>query len=263
MVAAGVFIYLAGVFFVIIFQVFRMKGPIHLPMESLMAFAATALMEVKWQHLCLCACVCEVRLHTHLVCVYVFFFKRFMCIWVHISSLLLWTFFRRWCEQQWKLNREWMFTESEKGRSGSFRMVSQSGEWLFWCGAAGGEVGSSAVMAELWGGDWQPVRRRQTRSMTRQVRLEQSASAPCVDVVEIASSGNMLDEIVGSIENGVCQAAERLERQGSQVWAWMRIRECADQGSVTSVWWSNTIYVTSTTRGAEPVRLWGEGACQQ
>jgi len=55
--------------------------------------------------------------------------------------------------------------------------------------------------------------------MTRQARPEQSAPTLCVDVMEIASSGNMLDQIVGSIEDGGCQAAERLKRQGSQVWA--------------------------------------------
>lgn len=180
---------------------------------------------------------------------------------MHNGSLLLRTLFRHRCEQQWILNRERMFTGSEKGRRGLFRMVSQSGEWLFWCGVAGGDVGSRAMMAELWGGDWQPVRRRQTRSMTRQVRLEQSAAALCVDVVEIASSGNMLDEIVGSIENGGCQAAERLERQRSQVWVWMRIAEGADQGSVTSDWWSNTI--CHLNHQGLSKRGWGEGACQQ
>lgn len=146
----------------------------------------------------------------------------------------------------------------QRTRRGMYPTVSESGEWLFWCGVARGDAGSGAMIAELEGGHWQPARRRQTRSMTRRVRPEQSAWALCVDVLEIASSGNMLDEIVGSIEKGCCQAAERLERQERRVWAWMRIAEDIDQGSVTSVWWSNTICHLTHQRG-EPVRLGGRG----
>lgn len=53
---------------------------------------------------------------------------------------------------------------------------------------AGGDAGSSAMMAEQGRGDGEPASKRRTRSMTWRVRLEQSAPAPCVDVVEIASS---------------------------------------------------------------------------
>lgn len=54
--------------------------------------------------------------------------------------------------------------------------------------AAGGEAGSNEKMAERDGGDEEPESKWRTRSMTRQARLEQSAPALCVDVLEIASS---------------------------------------------------------------------------
>lgn len=62
---------------------------------------------------------------------------------------------------------------------------------VFWWGgslAAGGDAGSSAMMAKQGGEDKEPASKRRTRSMTRRARLEQSAPALCVDVVEIASS---------------------------------------------------------------------------
>lgn len=57
-----------------------------------------------------------------------------------------------------------------------------------WRLAAGGDAGSSAMMVEQGVGDGEPASKRRTRSMTRRARLEQSAPALCVDVVEIASS---------------------------------------------------------------------------
>lgn len=48
---------------------FRTRIPINLPIESLMAFAATALMGGICLHLCLYVSVCGVCLHVHFVCV--------------------------------------------------------------------------------------------------------------------------------------------------------------------------------------------------
>lgn len=44
------------------------------------------------------------------------------------------------------------------------------------------------MTVEQGGGDAEPASKWRTRSMTRRARLEQSAPALCVDVVEIASS---------------------------------------------------------------------------
>lgn len=156
--------------------------PIKFPIEFLMAFAATALM--RGAHASALVCV---FLSFCIQCVV----ARTFCValWVHYGSPLLWTSFTQKCRQQWKVNSGWTCSGVERGVSRS--SVGGLGVVFFLRGVGGWQP---EVMLEtvLW---WQnleegiwPVSKRQTRSMTLQVRLEQSAPALCVDVVEIASS---------------------------------------------------------------------------
>lgn len=101
----------------------------------------------------------------------------------------------------------------EGGRRGVFHGASEGGEWLSLCGVAaggwrlgaGGDAGNSTMMAERGGEDGEPASKRRTRSMTRRARLEQSARALCVLMRwKLHLQGNVLDEIVGSIEDGGC-----------------------------------------------------------
>lgn len=149
-----------------------------------MAFAATALMG---GHMPVRVCV---FLSFCIQCVVV----RTFCValWVHYGSPLLWTSFTQKCRQQWKVNSGWTCSGVERGERGMNRSgVGGLGVVVFIRGVGGWqpEVTLEAVLwwQNLEEGIW-PVSKRQTRSMTLRVRLEQSAPALCVDVVEIASS---------------------------------------------------------------------------
>lgn len=175
--------------------------PMNLPTEALVASAATALIGGICVRACVCLQVPFVR--ASIVCAH---------LWVHYGSVPLWTSF-------------------------SLRHAQPCGRRMMWI--AGGDVCFAGhqrvgVSVLVWSGDWQLEvllaamkrwrnREEEMRSQHASGELDQwhggrsynKVLRPCVLMWwKLHLQGNVLDEIVGSIEDGGWQAAEWLERQG-------------------------------------------------